>query len=279
MARCLIVLLLILAPVPVRAGGVASGHNGTFQVYLLEFPELASAALERINEFRGRAEEYLAREDLPPAVREALSVLALQPPLSWSEALAEAAAEHARDMLERGYFSHVSPEGFGPMERVLSAGYPAAFVGESLAVMVFEQSVTPERALDILVKSLEEDALAMRSAEGAPLVFPFYRAAGAAMVAGILMFDGRPYYAYILDVFFALSDEGIPGVLIARAPLESLQEATLEIFPYGPAFELPIFPDGSFFFVFPSLSETYRLKLGGEQLYVVDPSQGIVLRF
>ena len=47
--------------------------------------------------------------------------------------LAKAAHEHAKDMVERHYFSHVSPEGLDPSERARAAGFPAG-AGENIAI-------------------------------------------------------------------------------------------------------------------------------------------------
>ncbi|GGM12849.1 hypothetical protein GCM10011534_38630 [Pseudooceanicola nanhaiensis] len=44
------------------------------------------------------------------------------PPLEGGDVLDEAAQLHAEDMLERGYYSHVTPGGDGPRERFLDAG-------------------------------------------------------------------------------------------------------------------------------------------------------------
>lgn len=43
-------------------------------------------------------------------------------PLQWSDALADVAAAHSRDMAERGYFDHVSPNGTTPNDRALARG-------------------------------------------------------------------------------------------------------------------------------------------------------------
>lgn len=45
--------------------------------------------------------------------------------LRWDPRLAQAAANHSRDMLRRGYFEHLSPEGTTPLQRVggFEAGY------------------------------------------------------------------------------------------------------------------------------------------------------------
>lgn len=275
-AKWLIVLFLIFSPMFARAGEVVSGHNGTFQAYFLEFPEISAVALDRINDFRRKAEEYLAREDLPPAVREALPVLALQPPLELDERLSFAAAAHARDMLEGGYFSHVSPGGLGPAERARAAGYLAAFSGESLAVMLFEQPISPEKALRHLLQILEEDALLGRSAEGAPLIFPFYRHVGAAMTAGTMMVEGREYYAYVLAILFGLPEGLVPadetrGFLLGRIPAEGGEPAVLRQVSSGKETPLPTLADGSFFA--PMLPpDLYILKAGADsKLLIIAP--------
>lgn len=44
-------------------------------------------------------------------------------PLAWSGELGSIAREHSRDMADRNYFSHYSPEGEGPLERYKKAGF------------------------------------------------------------------------------------------------------------------------------------------------------------
>ncbi len=44
-------------------------------------------------------------------------------PLSWDEQLATVARAHSDDMSSRGYFSHDTPEGLGPSDRIDRAGY------------------------------------------------------------------------------------------------------------------------------------------------------------
>ena len=277
-----VVLWLVLGVVRGLAFEGGGARNGAFQVYLLEFPELASTALGRINEFRGKAEEHLAREDLPGAVREALSVLALQPPLRPDERLSAAAAAHARDMLERAYFSHVSPDGLSPLDRTLAAGYPAVFVGEALAALVFERPVSPERALEVLLKELTGDALSMGSAEGAPLVFPFYRHAGAALAAGTLSFEGREYYAYVLVIVLGLPEGLVPadetrGFLLGRLPVEGGEPVVLRSVSSERGIPLTTLADGSFF-ASGLPPDLYVLNTGeASRLVYVSPGELIVV--
>lgn len=53
--------------------------------------------------------------------------------LEWSDQLAASALAHAKDMAERGYFDHVSPEGVRPEERMAKAGWHVMPVGENIA--------------------------------------------------------------------------------------------------------------------------------------------------
>ncbi|MDP9347050.1 MAG: CAP domain-containing protein [Actinomycetota bacterium] len=47
--------------------------------------------------------------------------------------LDRAAGEHARDMVRRDFFDHVSPDGSTPAQRARGAGYAGASVGETIA--------------------------------------------------------------------------------------------------------------------------------------------------
>ena len=55
-------------------------------------------------------------------------------PLHADHALAQAAREHASDMLKRGYFSHSTPEGVSPAERASAAGAVYFLMAENLAL-------------------------------------------------------------------------------------------------------------------------------------------------
>ncbi|WP_052265908.1 CAP domain-containing protein [Pedobacter kyungheensis] len=55
------------------------------------------------------------------------------PPLSVNMSLQAAATAHAKDMAQKNYFDHLSPEGGTPEERVINAGYTGEFIAENLA--------------------------------------------------------------------------------------------------------------------------------------------------
>lgn len=55
-------------------------------------------------------------------------------PLVWSQNLAEVGRAHSKDMFERGYFSHYSPEGKDVGDRLADAGIAYTYAGENLAL-------------------------------------------------------------------------------------------------------------------------------------------------
>ncbi len=55
------------------------------------------------------------------------------PPLAWDARAYAAAQRHAKDMLERAFFSHVNPEGLDAADRMRQAGVLEVTVGENLA--------------------------------------------------------------------------------------------------------------------------------------------------
>lgn len=54
-------------------------------------------------------------------------------PLKWDERLAEIARAHSRDMVERAYFSHFSPDGSFPALRVSQGGISYTATAENIA--------------------------------------------------------------------------------------------------------------------------------------------------
>lgn len=51
-----------------------------------------------------------------------------------SQALTNVARAHCEDMFRRGYFSHYSPEGLSPFDRMTNGGVTFSFAGENLAL-------------------------------------------------------------------------------------------------------------------------------------------------
>lgn len=97
-------------------------------------------------------------------------------------ALRRAALRHSEDMIERDFFEHENPDGLGPHERILRAGYepdPAGFsTGENLATgdpgtpaaMVDGWMHSPGHRRNILRPGFEEIGIGIvpRHQEGGP---------------------------------------------------------------------------------------------------------------
>lgn len=55
-------------------------------------------------------------------------------PVSFSEELARVGRAHCTDMFKRGYFSHYTPEGLSPFDRMVAADINFRYAGENLAL-------------------------------------------------------------------------------------------------------------------------------------------------
>ncbi len=86
-------------------------------------------------------------------------------PLCIHPALTKAARDHSQDMLNRDYFSHYSPEGSEPLDRVKWANYTScgrtSICGENLAVGSSYMR-TPERLFEALMNSPSHKANILR---------------------------------------------------------------------------------------------------------------------
>jgi len=119
------------------------------------------------------------------------------PPLEWNEQLALAATCHVQDMLGRLYYSHVSPDGVGPEQRIRSAFYDPIFYGESLGGVAFIKIISAEKAAHIIYEGLLRDAF-RQGPEGAPLLDPLLRDIGLYLGGGQLLLEDSWYNVYIL---------------------------------------------------------------------------------
>jgi len=103
---------------------------------LLTFRTVAPGSEERVAlHFRTQA----ARPD--PEAEEAMLALVNRErareglePLAMDERLRAVARDHCRDMLARGYFGHLTPEGVDPFQRVEQRGVEYGAAGENLAL-------------------------------------------------------------------------------------------------------------------------------------------------
>jgi uncharacterized protein YkwD len=84
-------------------------------------PKLKEAVLQEVNALRASG-QVCGRQSMAPA-----------PPLVWNDVLFSAAARHSRDMAQRNYFDHVTPEGTRIAQRASAEGYNWRSVAENIA--------------------------------------------------------------------------------------------------------------------------------------------------
>jgi uncharacterized protein YkwD len=92
------------------------------------------------------------------------------PALASDPQLETVAAEHAADMIARHYFSHETPEGASPFERMKRAGCRYGWAGENMAI-----NVDPESAFLALLAS---------PGHRENILNPHYRRVGIAAIPG-----------------------------------------------------------------------------------------------
>ena len=112
-------------------------------------------------------------------------------PLASNTLLTEIARLHGEDMIKRGFFSHVTPEGLTPEDRVLTAGYFAEIVREEMGALAFNSFMDPGEATQILMDSLLRDSLTQRlSVEESTLLNERAVEVGIALCAGETVIEG-----------------------------------------------------------------------------------------
>lgn len=94
-------------------------------------------------------------------------------PLRRMPTLDEAADNRARDMAERDYFAHISPDGITPGDQILAAGYEPVLCGENIAsgypsaqTVVKAWMASPSHRANILEARFRDIGLAYREAPG-----------------------------------------------------------------------------------------------------------------
>ncbi|MEU1128224.1 CAP domain-containing protein, partial [Streptomyces sp. NPDC005899] len=106
-------------------------------------------------------------------------------PVSTNGLLADAASRHSADMADRDYFSHTSPDGTDPGDRITTAGYRWSTYGENIAkgqptaAAVMESWMnSPGHRANILNCAFEEIGIGRQDSDSGPV---WTQAFGAAL--------------------------------------------------------------------------------------------------
>lgn len=105
-------------PTPPTAAPADSGLSSAQQCELSDFQ---AELLRLVNERRARG-AVCGTESLPAA-----------PALSWKASLAQGAARHSQDMVDKNFFSHTGSDGSNAGQRISAAGYSWSRWGENIA--------------------------------------------------------------------------------------------------------------------------------------------------
>jgi uncharacterized protein YkwD len=108
--------------------GVSDLHGTPLYTFLLAWRESAYFGRQTA----GLADLAAVRAAMLARVN-ALRTGAGVPPLTLQDQLDDAAQRHAEDMLARGFYDHVNPEGLQPKDRIARTGYPTGLVAENIA--------------------------------------------------------------------------------------------------------------------------------------------------
>ena len=126
-------------------------------------------------------------------------------PVAPNAVLTDSARLHCEDMLQRGFFSHITPEGLTPEDRVFTAGYFAGIVREEVGALAFNNFLDPGEATQILMDSLLRDSLTQKLfVEESTLLNERVVEVGIALCAGETVIDGiGSLHVYVLCVVTA----------------------------------------------------------------------------
>jgi len=126
------------------------------------------------------------------------------PPLAWNGLLADSTVAHGRDMFDRVYYDHLTPEGETVAQRVAGTGYHAAIVGETMNALFFVNNYIPAAdALSLLVDAILRDELTGNPHVGLNIFSPDVTEVGVSFLAeSIAELNNNPY-VYLLILNFA----------------------------------------------------------------------------
>ncbi len=179
-----------------------------------------SAYLVRlINEARVAPLAMLERAGIDPAwAREAMGADAWildhgLPPLSPNDLLAASAQAHLQDMVQRLYYSTITPEGLGPWDRAVAVGYVPVAIAENLGLLEVVTFVDGREAVWTVFRQwLLADITAVRPEDRKILVL-WARDAGTAFQPVTVLVDGVVFNAYLAVCDLALPEVFLPMIV------------------------------------------------------------------
>jgi uncharacterized protein YkwD len=136
------------------------------------------------------------------------------PAVTFNGKLFEAARAHTQEMIAKGYYSHVSPDGRGADARIRDAGYPAVVAGESLGMLYFANFINPGDAVGFLFEYMFRDELDPSRTEKRNILNPSLKEAGVSIDTGVLRLGGSLWNVYLATCDFGTVLSQTEGELV-----------------------------------------------------------------
>ena len=124
------------------------------------------------------------------------------PSLTVDDRLIAAAKKHVVDMLTNYYYSHLSLDGKGVEERLVSEEFYPVFLAESMGAVVFQNVISIEEASSLIIQGLFYDAF-NGGGEGAALLSDKATHIGLAISGGQMQINGTVFNVFVLVVDIA----------------------------------------------------------------------------
>ena len=144
------------------------------------------------------------------------------PPLNFDPILQKASELHAVDMLTRGYYSDVTPEGVGVEERILNAGYIAKEADELLGVILFSNYYEQEKAVNEIFRKMFVGELTNSLKKRRVILGESFSDVGVSVTSGKFIWKGETFNAYIVVCNLGMSKE-------ENSQLRSIQKELLQM--------------------------------------------------
>jgi len=116
--------------------------------------------------------------------------------------LCASTAAHARDMLKKGYYSRVGPDGSMPADRASVAGYEPVLIKEDLRLLGFSNYIEPDTAVSTLLVNYVLNELNSADIFSIGIFNPWFRDLGLSIDQGFLAsktYSGNAYLS-VLDL-------------------------------------------------------------------------------
>ena len=173
--------------------------------------------LEKINDARANplaAAEALGVDVQELAVSQPLFHAAIKdgiPILETDDRLSAAATGHAQEMVDFDFLSKRSLNGETYQDRLTLVGYPAGSTGESLGLLIFQNFIGVEDAINLLVAQILRKEYSFEGRFDRNILDPEFTRVGIGLKAGTTNVNGTDRNAYFLTCDFALdrtTDQG-----------------------------------------------------------------------